>query len=273
MNQIIAEPTIIEQHGATEVINDDTKPVEPAIEKTPEQLEADKQAEIAKEAEKKRTNQERAWKRIQQEKAELKGELRAVREMLEKKQAAETNATNTAPSREQFQSDDEYINAVIEFKVDQKTKGLTEKLSQTHTESNAQTEWQKKVTEAKKEYPDYDEIVSERLELPQEAIDAVVLSPVGADLRYFLGANPDVAEKIKQMHPMRAVVEIAKIEARIEGEKATKTKPVPAKVSAAPEPIKPVGGRGGAESKDINKMTPDEYLKWRNDPKNRALFK
>ena len=97
----------------------------------------------------------------------------------------------------------------------------------------AQENFKKSEADVRKQYPDYDEVVSnaDDVILPQIALDAIRQSPLGAAIGYHLAKNPKEAELIMAMGPVNAVREIGKLEARIEMGKKSKGP----KVSGAPD--------------------------------------
>jgi hypothetical protein len=84
----------------------------------------------------------------------------------------------------------------------------------------------------------------------------IVESEVGPQLLYHLATNPEEAERIAELSPLRQIAEIGKLEDKMQ-------KPV-RKTSSAPAPIDPVPqGRSG--HKDPAKMSVTEFAKWMKD--------
>jgi len=73
-------------------------------------------------------------------------------------------------------------------------------------------------------------------------------SEQGEELAYYLGQNPDEAERIVGLSPVGAVRELVRIEASFAKPDTTKQPespaPKPKTVSAAPAPVKPIPGGG-----------------------------
>jgi hypothetical protein len=277
---IIPSDPIVEMHGEMEVIEPVEVPevkAEEPTEKTPEQIEADKTAEIEQDKKKKQNHAARRWEKMIRESERARAEADMLREENERlKGATQTNATNTRPSRNQFNTDEDFNNAVmdwVENKTARVTAQATAEAQRVHEEKEVSSTWKAREDELRKNHSDYDDVISDASDvvIPPVAVDAILSSEHGPELRYYLAQNPDTAEKLNHMVPIAAIREICKIEARFEAEK-TVAKP-PVKTSAAPDPIKPIGGRGSAEQKDVNKMTPTEYMAWRNNPKNAIKFK
>lgn len=68
--------------------------------------------------------------------------------------------------------------------------------------------------------------------------------------------NPEKAEKIAKLPPIRQMVEIGKLEAQLTA------KPAP-KPSSTPDPVKPIQGKATPQ-KDPDSMSVEEWMAWRN---------
>jgi hypothetical protein len=109
---------------------------------------------------------------------------------------------------------------------------------------------------------DYDEVVSNpRLHISPDMAEVIQESDDGPALAFYLGKNPDVADKIAQLPPKAAARELGKIEARLAYERE---KAKPEKVSKAPPPPPKVEGSDAVVDKDPDQMSTDEWVKWRN---------
>jgi len=84
---------------------------------------------------------------------------------------------------------------------------------------------------------------------------AIILSDNGPALAYHLASNPQKAAAINNMAPGLAMMELGRLSAQL-------AKPSPVATTNAPAPAKPVRASGKVE-KDPDKMTPDEYAKFR----------
>lgn len=90
---------------------------------------------------------------------------------------------------------------------------------------------------------------------------AILHSENGPELQYYLGRNPQEAERIRALSPPIQLLELGKIEARITASPApAASKPA---VSAAPAPIKPISGAAPSSQKSPEDMTMDEYAAYR----------
>jgi len=77
----------------------------------------------------------------------------------------------------------------------------------------------------------------------------------GHKLLQHLGQNPEEADRVLRLPPLKMAQEIARIADRI-------SKPAPTPVSAAPAPIKPIDGNARVV-KSPEDMTDDEWFEWR----------
>ena len=113
-----------------------------------------------------------------------------------------------------------------------------------------------RMEEATKKTPDWKEVVQgSDITLQNECLQYISQSEYGTDLAYYLAKNKAVAEKIRAMHPIRAIAELGKIETSFEKPAiptAEKTQAViPPATSrterqGAPAPITPITTLGTA---------------------------
>ncbi|MDQ2079485.1 hypothetical protein RA307_04760 [Xanthobacteraceae bacterium Astr-EGSB] len=115
-----------------------------------------------------------------------------------------------------------------------------------------------RLEEAKPRIKDFDQVMraAGNLQIRNDVRDAILESPKGPLLSYFLAKNPDVVDDLNRMTPAGAARKIGNLEARIRGPKP-KTK-----TEAKPSAPAPKGGAGGS-AKDPAKMTSEEYYAWR----------
>ena len=195
-------------------------------------------------------------KRIAKEQRKAQREAdRRVAEALAQAQAKAPKADAPAPSAndrpkpENFQTTEDYVEAVSEWKaeqiIDRKTKERAEA-----TAANEQERYQREIQTAHVEredtardkYSDYDDVVGNpRLPINAVMADAIRMSDQGPDIAYHLGKHPEEAAKIAKLPPILAVKELGKLEAKLAAEPPTPTK----RSSSAPEPINPVRPAAG----------------------------
>ncbi len=124
------------------------------------------------------------------------------------------------PKRESFQTEEAYRDAVDDWRVDQKFKAREVEAAKKREEERLQeikTAASARIKKALDLVPDYQEVT--------EAVDMVVPPVIAgymqesemlAELGYHFAKNPDVLERLAKMNPARALVEVGKIESKLE---------------------------------------------------------
>jgi hypothetical protein len=254
----VAVPAVVESSvdGAPAVVVDPANPapVEPVIEPPKENHEA------------------RRLKKFMDKAAQLEAENLA----LKKQFGTVTNPAPVkieAPKRESFESDADFIQARIDFGIQQAIPQVEGRIKQSSQRAAAETTFQKRVEELKAVTPDYEETIEDAVSIIVPEIVAMEIgkSEYGPDLTYHFCKHPEDAQRLMQINdPARLLREMGRIEARIEAEIAAKKTGAPApkvapKVSGAPAPIKPLKSDGVIVETDIDKVPIDEFFKRRNE--------
>jgi len=237
-------------------------PPEDAPVETTEQQEAKKQSKF-----------QRRLDRQKAARVAAETELRLTKERLAQLEAQPKQQQDGAePKREQFENYEEYLRAVTKYDAErvteQKLKTDREERSRREGSVKAAAEqekvakdWSERETAFQSATKDYSEVVTVYVEediksLSDVARRAIVESELGPQVLYHLATNPEVAERIADLSPVRQVVELGKLE-------GTLTAPAPKKPSSAPAPITPTKpGRSAAHGYSEN-MTDSEYREWR----------
>ena len=204
--------------------------------------------------------------RLTQEKYRLRAELDFLRSQQpqQAKPAQQAQQPSQAPKLEQYNSIEEYLDALADHKASQKFDHLAKEREAKESQTRQQQEvaklhesYTKQTEQARQAYGDFDDVVQDPdLPISQAMAEAIMRSTNGADVAYYLGKNPDQAARIASLDPFSAAVEIGRIA-------ATVVRPQPRKTSNAPPPIQPVGARATPVT-DPDKMSADEWIKWRN---------
>lgn len=195
------------------------------------------------------------------EAAELRGRLEAM-----SAQAAPVKE-EPRPDRSKFESDEEYIEAVAEWKADQRLA----KREREQAEARAAAErdqvaknWQKAQQRARAEIDDYDDVVkASDVQLPGHLHEAILESDVGPHLAYYFAKHPSEAKRFAAMSPTTAIRQLGKLEDKLaddDGEAAPPAKAAPSPAvekSKAPPPITPV--KDGRSSDPGPAHSFDEY--------------
>ena len=177
----------------------------------------------------------------------LQKEERRIARRFEQEQREHVQAQKlaTQPEREAFRNEDDYINAQIEHLAEKKAiEKLQEREAFKRQQEQAET-FLEKAEKATEKYPDFQVVVSNpNLKINEGMAEFIADSELGADVAYYLGTNPMKAAQIAQMSPIKAARELTRIEAEIDA------KPKP-RLTKAPEPISPVGGKGASSSSSL----------------------
>lgn len=249
--EAVADPVEVNNDAASqpEATADPVEEVKPEVkpEKTFTQKELDEilQKRLAKES--------RKIERYSRAEAEL----RLLKEQMQQKPEPVVNRGEPKP--EQFKDYESYLDALTDWKVESKLKGMEERKAQ-ERQREAQTEHESKLREnvvkASSKYDDFEDVVTNpQLPITIAMRDAIGESDMGGDIAYYLGLNVHEAERIAGLSPIGQVKAILSLEAKL------KAPEVKVKTDAPP-PIEP--NKASAKvTKDPGKMTDEEYLKWR----------
>lgn len=174
-------------------------------------------------------------------------------------------AASPKPTPDDFEDYGEYVEALTDWKADQRETaraGTDAERAAERASTVRNEQWSAKIDQTAATLPDYNEVVGKSdIPIANHVADALMDADRGPELAYHLAKNPDVATRLNEMSPMRAAVELGKIEASLE--KAAPPLPPPAKKpSNAPAPITPVKS-GSTTAKDPAKMDMAEYKAWR----------
>ncbi len=242
--------------------------------KTPEQVRVE-QLEKELEGERKRIPVLTKARREAERLAESRDQkIKELEEELKKAKAAVP--PKDKPKLTDFDSEEEFMEALADWKVEQK---LREKEEKTEKETREVTEKQAvdeeydaldaRMEKGRGKYEDFNKVVlDENLRLSESMVEAILFSDNAEDILYYLGKHPEESAKIADLPPMKAASELGKIEAKLTEKSAEPSPPEPPKkkVTQAPEPITPVKTTGAIE-KDPARMTQREYRAWRESKK------
>lgn len=164
------------------------------------------------------------------------------------------------PREGDFETYEDFVVAKAAHSMEMKQRQQREAELAAHQQaiqSQRRHQFNQQVQDAQARYDDFNEVAfNPSVPISNVVAELLTTSDKGADLAYHLGSHPEVAAQLAQMEPMRAAIEIGKIEARL-------NLPKPKTVTSAPEPIKPIGGIGDSAAVDPSKMTTEEFITWR----------
>ena len=162
------------------------------------------------------------------------------------------------PPIEQFNSPDEYADALAERKAEE----LLARREQARMQSEIIESYHDKEEDARNKYDDFEQVAyNPKLPITDAMAQTIQASEVGPDMAYYLGSNPKEADRISRLSPLQQAKELGKIEAKLADN------PVVKKTSSAPAPIAPITARStGSPATDttdpraIKSMTTSEWI-------------
>ena len=171
------------------------------------------------------------------------------------------------PDPDNFDSWGEYQDALVDYRVQKNF----EKVRQTYEAEQAQKSAKEKqqsfeasVQEFAKTVSDFEEtlIAVDDIQLSKDKYDSIITSENAPQLMYELAKRPELYERIadSSISLGRFNRELGKLEASLE--KKTEEKP-PIKKTKAPAPIKPVNSKKAASGIDPDKLSFQDFKKWR----------
>jgi len=214
------------------------KPVEqPAKTFTQEELDAAIGKRLAREQRKWEREQSQMAQEAQQHSAQRHGDLKP----------------------EQFETVEQYAEALAERKANEKLAAQEERRHQNEVLAT----YHEKEEEARSKYDDFEQVAyNPRLAISDVMAQSIQASDIGPDVAYFLGSNPQEADRISRLAPLLQAKEIGRLEAKLAAEP-----PTAKQVSKAPAPISPVTPTGsGVPAYDLDdprsykQLGPDAWL-------------
>lgn len=187
-------------------------------------------------------------------KAAAKAERRAYREAMERmerlQQPQQPRQEDQRPQRHDGESDDAYLDRLTDWKLDKRDQ---QSRHQREAERVKQltTKTESIYAQAEKE-AGFDREEFDSLPITPSIAEAITDSDIAPKLMAYMSANPEDVARIAKLSPARQAAEIGKLEDKLASARTTR----------APAPIRPVGNRGSGVP-DLEKMSFNEYAKWR----------
>lgn len=196
----------------------------------------------------KKTGSQRAREAAQRERERairLEAENEALRRQLnggkEESKAAVTPVDKPKPKAEDFDTHEDYLDALSDWKVDVK---LAERERNAQAEKLAQS-WEEKKSAARQKYDDFDEVFNEAPMPGPIVAGALLKHAAGVEIGYYLAKNPDTYKRLNAMKdPIDVAYEMASIASKIATPEKTKA------TSNAPRPPAPVRAAAPVPAKD-----------------------
>lgn len=273
--------------GATE--DEEVEKEEPEKETESKEDSEESEVEAEKPTSKKKGGFQRRISKLVAEKAQAQQEIEYWKqEALKKAQGAsgtkESPATDSVqkssasaaaegkPKPENFESHADYVEALTDWKTEQKLNERDQKLQKQKLEAEQKTQvatYQERVKAFSKTTPDFAEVLADVDGIPVSATvgQIIVSSDNGPELAYELAKNPDEFQRINRLSPLAAAMELGTLKARLlskQSPESTETK----KLTKAPKPIAPVhAGKGGSVAKTLDdpNLTLAEYTRMRRE--------
>jgi hypothetical protein len=214
----------------------------------------------------------------------------AEREAAYWRQRAETREANEAkaaeakasekPTPDKFDDYGAYVEALTDWKSDQKIKANNETLKAESAKEREARErgerWQKRRASVSEKLTDFDEVVgaAAHVRINQFVSDALNESDREAELVYKIAQDPSIADRLNAMTPRQAALEIGRMESALQTVSAEpdpdevpveikpEAKAPVRKTTTAPAPIKPIA-KGGSTAVDLSRLKGDDYVKAR----------
>lgn len=180
------------------------------------------------------------------------------------------------PKQSDFQTVEEYVEALADYKLEQKARQRDEADKQRRAQEEArqiQNEFAKKLDAAQQKYPDFQEVTENAsFDTPPHITQYLLETDNGAELGYHLSKmyrdDPKELNRILNLSPIRALRELGKLEDSF-SKLAPKEQPKEIPASKAPAPITPALGNGSGVEKRPEDMNFQEYKAWK-DSQRRA---
>lgn len=160
------------------------------------------------------------------------------------------------PTPASFETYDEYVEALTDWKVEQTINKQSSAKAQQTESMVREANWAAKLEEARQTLPDYAEVVgSSEVNIAPHVADALFDSDQGPALAYHMAQHPDLADRLNKLSPVKAAIELGRLEAAL-------STPVAKPTTKAPAPVTPIRS-APTRQVDPAKLSMDEYIEWR----------
>lgn len=157
------------------------------------------------------------------------------------------NGATVEPNPEDYDSDVEFMRAAARFEVQQQQATTATEREQIIRGAL----WEAKIEAVIEALPDFAKVVGESQLDVTNIREAIMESARGPELAYHLATNPDLAKRLNEMSPLKAALELGKLETQL-------TAPVKA-ASKAPPPANTIRTSGSSVPVDLNNAGMDAY--------------
>jgi hypothetical protein len=164
----------------------------------------------------------------------VEAENRVLREQLAGGKPVEAPKPQGKPTADQFESHEEWIEALTDWKTDQKIQAREAEKAKT----DAVNSWEAKKEAAREKYEDLDEVLDSANASPV-VLQALLEAETGVDLAYHLATHPKELKEINAMGTRAAIHALDALEAKL-------TAPPQKQISKAPAPVTPLPSSASA---------------------------
>lgn len=170
------------------------------------------------------------------------------------------------PNQDKFETNAEYVDALTDWKLEQRDKAREERETRDRVKSEQATVFKshtERVEAFSKKTSDFMDVLEEVEDVSMSpAVQQILVeSDNGPELMYELAKNREEFERINKLTPLAAARELGRIESKLAAQAAPKTDPK--KITKAPQPPTPINASGGSAEKDPSEMPYQEFKKWR----------
>jgi hypothetical protein len=171
------------------------------------------------------------------------------------------------PKADDFDKHEDYVEALTDWKVDQKTKEQERQRREQEVKSHHEkqmSDHRSRLKEFVKAHSDFEDVVSDvdDIRISPTVQQVILESDSGPALMYELAKNRDEYERINGLSPIAAARALGRIEAKVNSASSAETTQSAAKPKPKPKPIEPVGSNQSASTKSPDEMTYQEYKAW-----------
>ncbi|MGB2246163.1 MAG: hypothetical protein ACPH3N_00760 [Alcanivorax sediminis] len=207
----------------------------------------------------KRREAERSAEQLAEENARLKAQLEGSQPSKKEEPAAAKPPVET-----DFEDYSDFLAAKARHEARQEIEAENRRREEQQQQTAQQEQSEKQRAEffqrceaASETYEDFVEVAfNTDLQVNQTMTEVIMGAENGPDIAYWLGSNPKEAERISQLPPTLAAMEMGKIGAAIK-------RPEPKKTTNAPDPLEPVGSGERAQKHLYDEDDYEEYKRRR----------
>ncbi len=214
----------------------------------------------------KKSGSQRRKERAERAEAEVERLRKVVEDMAlkgagapkDEPKAEPAKAVDGEPDPDDFDTHAAYVKAVVKWDREQSDKAKdaeAQKAKLAEAQQTAVKTYAEREKAFSAEVKDFKEAVAEidDIVFPGAVLDAVTSSELGPQITYELAKNREEAERIAKLPPGAAYMAIGELVATIKA-RASAPKPEPKKLTKAPQPITPVGAKGGTVEKSLHEV-------------------